>query len=271
MLGRAMQGRPDPAMLSACATRTSTVATSSDRAADLLRRYRERVLAAFPGRVERIVLFGSRARGEEHEESDWDFAIFLDHEPTSHDRNHLSAIDWEIGGADGDLVQSHVFSGQKWLATDEFACNIREGLIVYGPAHVPAIERPTLDHARAALAKVSRYADQAMQAPPEAYETVIRSSYYAMFYAARAALLAAKGSASTSHGPVVEAFSRMAAHRCRKDIRAHAAALKAARELWIQADYGYDDLTEAGRQLREQVSPFLDCCFKLVDQGVAKD
>jgi hypothetical protein len=42
--------------------------------------------------------------------------------------------------------------------------------------------------------------------------------------------------------------------------------LKAARELWIQADYGDDDLTEAGRQLREQVAPFLDCCRKIVDQ-----
>jgi len=54
--------------------------------ADLAARYRERALAAFPGRVERIVLFGSRARGEAHDESDWDFAVFLDHKPTQGDR-----------------------------------------------------------------------------------------------------------------------------------------------------------------------------------------
>ena len=237
------------------------------RTADLPARYRARVLAAFPGRVEHIVLFGSRARGEAHDESDWDFAVFLDHEPTADDRKRFSEIDWEIGGAYRDLAQSHEFAGQKWLATDELECNIRdEGLIIYGRAQVPTIERPVLDHARAALGKVRRYADQAAQARPQAYETVIRSSYYATFHAARAALLAVEGSASTNHGRVVEAFSRMAERRRDKRIGGHAATLKAARELWIQADYGDDDLTEAGRQLREQVAPFLDCCRKIVDQ-----
>jgi predicted nucleotidyltransferase len=41
--------------------------------------FRERVLAALGGDIERIVLFGSRPRGDKHAESDCDFAIFFDH------------------------------------------------------------------------------------------------------------------------------------------------------------------------------------------------
>lgn len=234
---------------------------------DLPDRYRAQVLAEFPDQVERILLFGSRARGEANDRSDWDFAVFLDHEPTADDRSRLNAIDWKIGGPCEALIQSHVLTGQKWRATDEFACNIRdEGVIIHGPVEVPTIMRPVLDHAHAAFAKVQRYADQAAQA--SAYETIIRSSYYAMFYAARAALLAVDGSASTNHGRVIQAFTHMAARRCDGQSREHAAALKGARELWIRADYGYDDLTEAGHQLREQVALFLEFCRKIVDHHI---
>lgn len=34
--------------------------------------------SAFPGRLRRVVLFGSRARGDHRYDSDWDVAIFLD-------------------------------------------------------------------------------------------------------------------------------------------------------------------------------------------------
>ena len=133
-------------------------------------RYRTRVLAALPGRVERIVLFGSRARGAVHADSDWDFAVFLDHEPSERDRERIKAIDWRLGGATRELIQSHVFGAAKWLATDELACNIRDdGLIIHGLEHVPMVERPVLEHAHAALAKAERYAEQAEQTRPRRY------------------------------------------------------------------------------------------------------
>ena len=130
------------------------------RAADLPARYRERVLAAFPGQVERIVLFGSRARGAAHDESDWDFAVFLDHEPTEGDKERLS----RATSAFGLQVQSLILAGERWLATDELACNIRDqGLIIHGPDQVPMIERPVLEHARDALAKAERFAELAVE------------------------------------------------------------------------------------------------------------
>jgi uncharacterized protein len=157
-------------------------------------RFRERVLAAFGGDVERIVLFGSRARGDEHAESDWDFAVFFDHAPTEHEERALSDLTWAVQRELATEIQSMARPGQAWLATDELSCNIRDhGRIVCGPAEIPMIERPVLQHARVALDKAERFAAQAAQAAPQAYETIVHNSYYAMFHAARAALLAVEG------------------------------------------------------------------------------
>ena len=41
------------------------------------REYKRRAEEALPGRMAEIVLFGSRARGDAHAESDWDMAVFL--------------------------------------------------------------------------------------------------------------------------------------------------------------------------------------------------
>jgi uncharacterized protein len=43
----------------------------------VLQRYRAALGALYGARVERVVLFGSRARGEAGEESDYDIAVFL--------------------------------------------------------------------------------------------------------------------------------------------------------------------------------------------------
>ena len=103
------------------------------RAEDLTERFRTRVVAAFPGRVERIVLFGSRAQGEPHADSDWDLAVFLDHEPTAQERAALREIDFDLQEELGAQIQGMLFAGQEWLATHELACNIRDQI---GRAHV---------------------------------------------------------------------------------------------------------------------------------------
>ncbi len=43
----------------------------------VLTRFRTALDAAYGGRIERVVLFGSRARGEARQESDYDVAVFL--------------------------------------------------------------------------------------------------------------------------------------------------------------------------------------------------
>lgn len=236
----------------------------------LLDEYRARVLAAFPGQIERIVLYGSRVRGDVHGESDWDFAVFFKRAPTGTQSDRLAELDWELRQRFGCEVQSLDLPSEAWLAQTELACNIRDhGLIIYGDDDVPRLGRPVLQHARDALAKAERFAGQAEQAVPEAYETVIHNSYYAMFHAARAALLAVEGSASTKHGRVVDAFKNLVKRRFRPEAARHAASLIWAYRHRLTADYGNQDLTETGRRLRSKVPDFLTFCRTLVDERAA--
>jgi predicted nucleotidyltransferase len=43
----------------------------------ILRRFRTALEALYGDRIERVVLFGSRARGEARDDSDYDVAVFL--------------------------------------------------------------------------------------------------------------------------------------------------------------------------------------------------
>ena len=72
---------------------------------DLTDRYRAQVLEAFPGRVERIVLFGSRVRAEAREDSDWDFAVYLDHAPDEDEQRRLREIDLALTAETGEEVR----------------------------------------------------------------------------------------------------------------------------------------------------------------------
>ena len=235
---------------------------------DLTERYRARVLAAFSGRVERIVLFGSRVRGDLRADSDWDFAVYLDHEPDKGEEERLRDISRALSAETDHEVQSFVFAPERWRATDELACNIRdEGVIIDGDDRKPMIERPVLQHARDALEKAERFAELSEQTPDDRFEGVIHGAYYAMFHAARAALLAVQGTASTKHGRVVATFARMVERRKLGQVASDLAqTLTDAYELRAGADYGADDLTTEGQALRAQMRPFLALCAGLVEE-----
>ena len=239
-----------------------------ERLGDPTSRFCARVLAAFGQQVERIVLFGSRVRSDAHKDSDWDFAVYLDHTPDPEEKERLRAIDRVLSAETDQEVQSFLLAPERWRATDELACNIRDdGVIIHGEDHKPMIERPVLQHAHDALGKAERFAGQAEQAIPEAYETVVHNSYYAMLHAARAALLAVQGTASTNHGRVVTSFARMVE---RKKLGTQAASLARiftkAHKLRATADYSNEDLTKEGQTLRAQMRPFVVLCAGLVGE-----
>jgi uncharacterized protein (UPF0332 family) len=87
-----------------------------------------------------------------------------------------------------------------------------------------------------------------------------------MLPAARAALLAVQGTASTNHGRVVASFARMVE---REKLGAQAADLARivteAHDLRAAADYSNQDLTKEGQALRAQMRPFLALCAGLVE------
>lgn len=71
----------------------------------LPREYKRRVEGAFGGRIAKMVLFGSRARGDAHEESDWDIAVFFRDEPTIDDRSKLVDLGTDVLCDTGQVIQ----------------------------------------------------------------------------------------------------------------------------------------------------------------------
>ena len=72
-----------------------------------LRRFRAALEEIYGVRLERVVLFGSRARGEAHAESDYDVAVFL-HDMTdrAQEMNRLTDLATNILYDDGGLVHA---------------------------------------------------------------------------------------------------------------------------------------------------------------------
>jgi predicted nucleotidyltransferase len=62
----------------------------------LARRFRACAEQALPGRVKRVVLFGSRARREAHARSDWDIAVFLKDGASSQDTLDLADAAYDL-------------------------------------------------------------------------------------------------------------------------------------------------------------------------------
>jgi len=72
-----------------------------------LRRFRAALDEIYSARLERVVLFGSHARGEAHAESDYDVAVFL-HDMTDRalEMNRLADLATNILYDDGGLVNA---------------------------------------------------------------------------------------------------------------------------------------------------------------------
>ncbi|MFO1162541.1 MAG: nucleotidyltransferase domain-containing protein [Reyranellaceae bacterium] len=72
----------------------------------LAREYKRRVVDAFHDRVAKVVLFGSRARGDARPDSDWDIAVFLKDAPTLDDRYRLTDLGTDLLVDTGEVIQS---------------------------------------------------------------------------------------------------------------------------------------------------------------------
>jgi predicted nucleotidyltransferase len=63
----------------------------------VITRFRDAVTEIYGDRIERVVLFGSRARGDARDDSDYDIAVFLrDLEDRAHDMDVLAYVSTDV-------------------------------------------------------------------------------------------------------------------------------------------------------------------------------
>lgn len=73
----------------------------SAEALEHLAAFKREVEAALPGQVARVTLFGSRARGDAEEDSDYDVAVFV----------RDGADDWRLAGRVSEIAYPHMLDG----------------------------------------------------------------------------------------------------------------------------------------------------------------
>lgn len=73
----------------------------------VMKRFRDDLVALYGDRLERVVLFGSRARGDAHPDSDYDVAVFLKGMQSRWDEiDKIAEIQTDIIGDYGALIQA---------------------------------------------------------------------------------------------------------------------------------------------------------------------
>lgn len=76
-----------------------------------------------------IILYGSRARGDAREDSDWDIVVLLNKPPMPHDEHYAIAYElWDKGQDIGEEINTLVYTKDQWDSAPPslFKYNVRE-------------------------------------------------------------------------------------------------------------------------------------------------
>jgi predicted nucleotidyltransferase len=92
----------------------------------ILKRFRAALDELYGDRIERIVLYGSRARGDHRDDSDYDVAVFLD-DLTNRwkEVDRIAAITTDILIDTGELINAMVFPAGAYRERTGFMHEVR--------------------------------------------------------------------------------------------------------------------------------------------------
>jgi predicted nucleotidyltransferase len=91
------------------------------------REFKRRALQAMPRRrIAKVVLYGSRARGDARPDSDWDLAVFVHGRPTDRDLSILSDVAFDLLMETGAFIQALPFAARHEHRESSFYGNVRK-------------------------------------------------------------------------------------------------------------------------------------------------
>ncbi len=92
----------------------------------ILKRFRAALDALYGDRIERVVLYGSRARGDAREDSDYDVAVFL-HDLTNRWRevDRIVEIETDILMDTGEVINAMAFPAGAYRERTGFMHEVR--------------------------------------------------------------------------------------------------------------------------------------------------
>jgi uncharacterized protein len=92
----------------------------------VMMRFRKALDAAYGERLERVVLFGSRARGEARPDSDWDVAVFIRNPDDIWDETgRLAAIETDLLYDTGEVINTFPFRAGAHADRTGFMAEVR--------------------------------------------------------------------------------------------------------------------------------------------------
>ncbi len=230
--------------------------------------FKEKLLAALPDQVRDIILFGSKARGDGHPESDIDLLVVLEN-PTKEQTDRVGDIMFDILFDRGVELSAITFSREEAMQKRELGTPLmrnvaEEGIIIMGEAIMVGegkpqeVARDFLDSAKRRLHSTTVLIEAGE------YRDSVSRAYYAFLDAADGAL-AARRITPKSHAGTISLFGLHFIKAGLVDEK-YSAWFKKIYKDRLEADYnrGRVFTEEEAREALEQATEFVEMVEKLL-------